>query len=310
MQRHREDLRDPQQQSLSCARTRLALAVLVAAAALTATACGAADEPEPIAAGSITSLPAVSAPAPTTTLREVTTTVDPFAPPDWLGQRLLPVDADGFGEVQPTPSELVERRIQMPDVLPAPSSDAFVATDDPVPPHVVERSTWSSGCPVTLDDLRYLTVTFWGFDGEHHRGELLVNAAAADDLVEVFRALHAARYPIEEMRVVAAPELDLAPTGDGNNTTAFVCRPVRGSSSWSEHAYGLAVDLNPFINPYARGELVLPELASAYLDRTRSAAGMIHDDDAVVTAFAAIGWEWGGEWNSLKDYQHFSANGR
>jgi len=278
--------------------------VALAAGLFAVAACGAAGEPGPAA---------TAAPAPATTAppdETTTTVVDPFAPPAWLGRRLLPVDADGFGEVQPTPAELVERRIQMPDVLPAPSSTAFAATNDPVPAEVAARSTWSSACPVSLDELRYLTVTFWGFDGRHHRGELLVNAGAADPLIEVFRALHAERYPIEEMRVVAAPELDLAPTGDGNNTTAFVCRPVRGSTSWSEHAYGLAVDVNPFLNPYVRGELVLPELASAYLDRNRTAPGMIHDGDPVVAAFAAIGWEWGGAWTTLLDYQHFSANGR
>ena len=110
--------------------------------------------------------------------------------------------------------------------------------------------------------------------------------------------------------MVAAPELDLAPTGDGNNTTAFVCRPVRGATSWSQHAYGLAVDVNPFLNPYVKGGLVLPELASAYTDRTRTDPGVLHAGDPAVRAFAAIGWGWGGDWSSLKDYQHFSANGR
>ena len=198
----------------------------------------------------------------------------------------------------------------MPDVLPPPAGDDFESTVEPVPADVAERSTWSADCPVALEDLRYVTVTYWGFDGDHHRGELLVHASAADAIVEVFRAVDAARYPIEEMRVVAAPELDLPPTGDGNNTTAFVCRPVRGSTSWSEHAYGLAVDVNPFLNPYVKGDLLLPELASAYTDRSRTEPGVLHDGDAVVEAFAAIGWEWGGDWSSLKDFQHFSANGR
>ncbi|MCB1017690.1 MAG: M15 family metallopeptidase [Acidimicrobiales bacterium] len=222
----------------------------------------------------------------------------------------MPVTADGFGEVQATPPELDPRRIQQPDVLPPPAGAAFESTVQAVPDDVAARSTWSPACPITLDQLRYVTVTFWGFDGDHHRGELLVHADAAAPLVEVFRALDAARYPIEEMRVVAAPELDLAPTGDGNNTTAFVCRPVRGATSWSQHAYGLAVDVNPFLNPYVKGGLVLPELASAYTDRTRTDPGVLHADDPAVRAFAAIGWGWGGDWSSLKDYQHFSANGR
>lgn len=279
--------------------------------ALALGACGSAGgeraDPAPAAPAPTTVAPAA---ATTTTLAPTTTTVDPFAPPAWLGTRVLPVGPDGFAEAQPTPPELDPRRLQQPDVLPAPAGDAFASTVEPVPADVVARSTWSDACPVALDELRYVTVTFWGFDGEHHRGELLVNAAAADDLVEVFRALHTARYPIEELRVVRADELDAPPTGDGNNTTAFVCRPVRGSTSWSEHAYGLAVDVNPFLNPYVKDDLVLPELASAYTDRSRTDPGVLHDGDAVVAAFAAIGWGWGGDWSSLKDYQHFSANDR
>ena len=303
-------MRDPQRLPLSRSTPRIG-AVLVGAALLL-TACGSGEGTgeragaDPAATTSTSTEPTTTTSAPSTS----STTVDPFAPPAWLGTRVLPTDADGFGQVQPTPAELDPRAIQMPDVLPAPAGDAFESTVEAVPQDVVARSTWSPECPVALDDLRYVTVTFWGFDGEHHRGELLVNAGAADELVEVFRAVDAARYPIEEMRVVAAPELDLPPTGDGNNTTAFVCRPVRGSTTWSEHAYGLAVDVNPFLNPYAKGELVLPELASAYTDRSRTEPGVLHDGDAVVAAFAAAGWEWGGNWSSLKDFQHFSANGR
>jgi len=279
--------------------------------ALALAACGAAsgNGDEGAAATTTSAAPATTA-ATATAAPATTTTVDPFAPPAWLGTRVLPLRPDGFGEIQPTPTELDPRRIQQPDVLPAPAGDAFESTVEPVPADVVARSTWSDACPVTLDELRYVTVTFWGFDGEHHRGELLVSAAAADDLVEVFRALDAARYPIEEMRVVRADELDLPPTGDGNNTSAFVCRPTRGATSWSQHAYGLAVDVNPFLNPYVKGDLVLPELASAYTDRARTDPGVLHDGDPVVGAFASIGWGWGGDWSSLKDFQHFSANGR
>ena len=100
------------------------------------------------------------------------------------------------------------------------------------------------------------------------------------------------------------------PTGDGNNTGAFVCRPTVGSTTYSQHAYGLAIDIDPFQNPYTNGELVLPELASSYLDRDHVRPGMITPDGVVVRAFASIGWTWGGTWRSLKDYQHFSRNGR
>ncbi|HEX8133023.1 MAG TPA: M15 family metallopeptidase, partial [Actinomycetes bacterium] len=121
--------------------------------------------------------------------------------------------------------------------------------------------------------------------------------------------LYQAGFPIEQMRLVTTADLSAHPTGDGNNTAAFVCRAARQQRRWSAHAYGLAVDVDPFQNPYRRGDLVLPELASAYLDRGRVRPGMIRPGDVVTRAFAAIGWTWGGNWRSPTDLMHFSATG-
>jgi hypothetical protein len=170
-------------------------------------------------------------------------------------------------------------------------------------------TTWGPGCPVRLADLRYLTLSFRGFDGQPHTGELVVNERAADQVVAVFARLYRARFPIEEMRLVTTADLHAHPTGDGNNTASFVCRAARNQTRWSAHAYGLAVDVNPFQNPYRRGDLVLPELGSAYLDRDRIRPGMIRAGDVVTTAFADIGWTWGGTWRSPTDLMHFSATG-
>jgi hypothetical protein len=170
--------------------------------------------------------------------------------------------------------------------------------------------TWSPACPVGLPRLRYLTVTFRGFDGRPHTGELVVAATEAHDVVSVFRALYRADFPIEEMRLPTTADLEAPPTGDGNNTAGLVCRAARGATSWSAHAYGLAIDVNPFDNPYQNGDVVLPELASAYLERSWHRPGMVQPGSVAVRAFARIGWSWGGAWQSLKDYQHFSATGR
>lgn len=230
--------------------------------------------------------------------------------PAWLGTRPLPLRPDGYGAIQPTPPELQDRRLVTEDLLPPPSGDDFTADVQAVPPAVAARSTWAPACPVALDDLRYVTVAFWGFDGRPHTGELLVDAGAAEGVVEVFRRLHRARFPIEEMRITRTDELDRHPTGDGNNTGAFVCRPSRGATSWSEHAYGRALDINPFHNPYVKGDVVLPELASAYTERSHVRPGMITAGDVVTGAFADLGWAWGGTWRSSRDYMHFSASGR
>lgn len=138
---------------------------------------------------------------------------------------------------------------------------------------------------------------------------MVVRADVAQAVVEVFNQLFDARYPIEEMRVVALPELTLAPTGDGNNTTGFVRRRARGQARFSAHARGLAIDVNPFHNPFHRAGLVLPELASAYRDRNIMRPGMITEGDIVVRAFSSIGWAWGGRWTTPLDPMHFSATG-
>lgn len=232
-------------------------------------------------------------------------------PPSWLGTRPLPLTPDGFGEIRPTPRELRDRRFTLPDTLPALPGNGFASrVTTPAPADVIARSTWAPGCPVRARHLSWVRLTFWGFDDTRHTGELLVNRSVADDLVRVFNALYDARFPLEEMRITTKAEQTAPPTGDGNDTGSFNCRPVRGATSYSEHAYGLAVDVNPFQNPYLKGDLVLPELASAYRDRDRRRPGMILPGGPVVRAFARIGWGWGGDWTSLKDLQHFSANGR
>lgn len=231
-------------------------------------------------------------------------------PPSWLGTRVLPRTPEGFGVQKPTPKELRTRRFTLPDTLdPLPGSRFASRINAPAPPSVIARSTWVQGCPVAADDLAWVRLTFWGFDNRRHTGELLVNVDAAEDLVTVFRALYDARFPIEEMRITTKAEQTAAPTGDGNNTGSFDCRPVRGETVFSQHAYGRAVDVNPFQNPYVKGDLLLPELAGSYTDRSEVRPGMIRPSGPVVRAFDSIGWTWGGTWRSLKDLHHFSANG-
>ena len=293
-------------------RFRGVLAVVAAAGLVTASCAGSgAANPAPSTSTVPSTTTPTSATEPTsTTVPSTTTTAPPVTTPrpDWLGTRVLPIGPNGYGEIRPTPPELVDRRFATIDVLPPPATDEYDPTIEPVPPDVAARSTWSDACPVALDDLRYLTVPFWGFDEELHTGELLVNADAVDAVVAGFRTLFDRRFPIEAMQIATNADLDAPPTGDGNTTGAFVCRPTRGATSWSEHAYGRAVDINPFQNPYVKGDIVLPELASAYADRSVHRAGMLTADD--LAGFLDHGWGWGGQWTSLQDNMHVSANGR
>jgi D-alanyl-D-alanine carboxypeptidase len=170
--------------------------------------------------------------------------------------------------------------------------------------------SWRPGCPVPLDALRLVTLDHWGYDGAEHRGELAVHADHAGGLVDVFRVLFDARFPIERMQLVDVyGGDDFASTAD-NNTAAFNCRSVVGRpGAWSEHAYARAIDVNPLVNPYLGDPRVNDPRLAPYLDRSTSAPGMIRPGDVVVTAFAAAGWKWGGTWPT-PDYQHFSATGR
>jgi len=225
-----------------------------------------------------------------------------------IGARALPLDDDGFGVRRPTPPQLRVRRMPTIEKLPPPTTDRYVASVGRITPWVRGRmgTSWARGCPVGLRQLRYVRVTFVGFDDRPHTGELIVRRGHARGIVQVFRTLYRARFPIEQMTLPTSAKRDLTPSGDGNGTGAMVCRPTTGQTFWSAHALGLAIDVNPFQNPYVKGDLVLPELAGAYTKRSWHRPGMILPGGVVVRAFASIGWEWGGAWHTLKDYQHFS----
>jgi hypothetical protein len=286
-------------------RARLLLTAVVAGALLAACA---GEPPAPPGGGA----PATSRGAAPPTRPPASAAPTSGPSPAWrVGARPLPLRPDGFGQVLPTPAALRNRRLPTVDRLPPPEGERFRSAVRPIGPAVRARmgATWSPACPVWLADLRYLTVSFRGFDGRAHTGELVVHRRVADQVVSVFARLYRAGFPIEEMRLVTTADLEAHPTGDGNNTAAYVCRAARQQTRWSAHAYGLAVDVDPFQNPYRRGDLVLPELASAYLDRDRVRPGMIRAGDVVTRAFAAIGWTWGGAWRSPTDRMHFSATG-
>nr|WP_235660336.1 MULTISPECIES: M15 family metallopeptidase [Mycolicibacterium] len=168
-------------------------------------------------------------------------------------------------------------------------------------------ATWRPGCPAGPEELRLVELDHWGFDGQTHRGRLVVHRDVAEAVVDVFARLLEMRYPIEKMRTVENyPGADDELSMRDNNTSAFNCRGIPGSDSWSLHAYGRAIDVNPKLNPYVpRSGVHEPANAGPWVDRSRSEPGMLHDGDAAVLAFTDRGWRWGGHWRSPLDYQHF-----
>jgi hypothetical protein len=192
---------------------------------------------------------------------------------------------------------------------------AYQASAQRISPQLQARMgpSYRPGCPVPLADLRYLRMSYVGFDGGAHTGEMVVRKDVTDDVMRVFRDLYAARWPIDRMRLVDEYGGDDDRSMAANNTSGFNCRRVAGRANWSEHAYGAAIDVNPVQNPYLTEGAVHPP-AGRFLRIDRSAGarvplGAIRADDVVVRAFARIGWTWGGVWAGPKDYQHFSAAG-
>jgi D-alanyl-D-alanine carboxypeptidase len=186
----------------------------------------------------------------------------------------------------------------------------------PVKAQLKAGGFWHKGCPVALSGLRLLTVSHRGWDGRTHHGQLIVNAGAAAPLRRVFHRLYRLRFPIRHMRVADFYGPKRSRPADGDVTASFECRQAAsspctgggGTGTWSQHAYGLAVDVNPGENPYVGcGQSRDPTL-KRYRDRSRHLKGMVTRRS--IAAFGAIGWGWGGSWaGDTKDYMHFSSTG-
>jgi hypothetical protein len=175
----------------------------------------------------------------------------------------------------------------------------------------ITGSSWHPGCPVGLDHLRLLELTYWGFDDRAHHGRLIVNRRFDERIVAAMKRLYRLRFPIRRMVLVDRYDADDHRSMAADNTSAFNCRLVAGTDRWSRHAYGLAIDLNPVENPYVSGSHVSPPAGEPFADRSRKAPGMVHAGDRVVHAFARkADWEWLGDGSRpYRDYQHFSSDG-
>jgi hypothetical protein len=173
---------------------------------------------------------------------------------------------------------------------------------------------WHRGCPVGRFELRVLTTRYYGFDHRTHVGQIVVNGAVAAPLVKVFRKLYAMRFPIRTMSFAAMYGPHSHPNGDV--TASFECRQAAASpctggrtGTWSMHAYGEAVDLDPRENPYVGCGMTRDKTAVSYMKRSDVRPGMV-TRSIYRRTFAQVGWGWGGLWSgSTKDYMHFSVNG-
>ena len=182
-----------------------------------------------------------------------------------------------------------------------------------IPDAVFERMQGKSfpvGCKVSRNDLRYLRIKHYDLQGRVHEGEMICNKRIANDLIDIFKELYRQKYPIERMRLIDDYDADDEKSMQANNTSCFCYRRVEGYNKLSNHSMGMAVDINPLYNPlykrYSNGkELVQPSNAKRYCDRKASFNYKIVKGDLLYRLFVNHGFEWGGDWHSKKDYQHF-----
>jgi hypothetical protein len=211
-------------------------------------------------------------------------------------------------------------RFVVASVAAALSVQAFHASSQPLPAPVrrmvVASHHWYPKCPVPLSGLRVLTVTYWGWDGRPHTGQIVTNANAVAPLTTVFRKLYALHFPIHHMQLGDEYGPPSSVPRDGDVTYSMSCRQAvpspcsggTGTGSWSMHAYGDAIDINPVENPYVGCGQTRDKTAVSFMKRTPLRRGMV--TPAVYAAFRSVGWGWGGSWyGSTKDYMHFSSTG-
>ena len=180
---------------------------------------------------------------------------------------------------------------------------------------MIKGNSWREGCPVGLKDLRYINVTYLDFKGLSQEGELIVHKDVAEDITQIFESLYYFKYPIKKMKLVSDYKGSDFQSIEADNTSAFNCRPVTGNKKkWSNHAYGKAIDINPIENPYIskKGTCSHPKsnpyLPSKRVHKNIKSPGdraMLLKNDKATRLFKDYGWKWGGDWRTVKDYQHF-----
>lgn len=176
--------------------------------------------------------------------------------------------------------------------------------------HIMYGKSYKAGCGVARSALRYVTVMHYDGEGRVRRGELVCHKDIAADLVDIFRKLYEAKYPIGQVRLIDHYEADDERSMTANNTSCFNYRPVAGTRTLSKHSQGRAIDINPLYNPHVKrrrdGTLVVsPKAGRLYADRTKPFAYKLDRSDLCYRLFIAHGFRWGGAWRSSKDYQHF-----
>lgn len=179
---------------------------------------------------------------------------------------------------------------------------------------MIAGNSWQEGCPVHTDELRYLRMTYIDFNGEDQVGELIVHKEIAEEMIQILGEMYAVGYPIRQMRLISDFDGNDWQSIEADNTSAFNCRKATGSKKWSNHAYGKAIDMNPIENPYISRKGYISHKASqkyrqrVHEDNSPEDRAVLLKDDPVTKILKSYGYHWGGDWKTVKDYQHFDKN--
>ncbi len=196
--------------------------------------------------------------------------------------------------------------------LMATSNSAITTIIPAIKEQMIKGNSWHKGCPVGLQDLRYLRIKYLNFEGKTRMGEMIVHKNVADEVVDIFHELYTIGYPIHKMKLVSDYKGNDWQSIEADNTSAFNCRNATGSKKWSRHSYGKAIDLNSIENPYiSRSGRIAHKASLQYRKRvhkkdTVADKAVLLKNDKATKIFKKYGWKWGGDWHGVKDYQHFS----
>ena len=210
-------------------------------------------------------------------------------------------------EIPDEPSEAYSD-VEIPNAEDTLWCNGYLFVSQPIPDTVKARMQGKSmkdKARISYDQLRYLTVYHYDFEGQIKNGELVCNKAISRDLLCIFKDLFSNAYPIFSIRLVDDFDADDEASMQANNTSCFNYRTIAGTRILSRHAFGMAVDINPMQNPCIRGTRIQPKTATDYVDRNKDFPHKIDKNDYCKEVFTSFGFKWGGDWRRMKDYQHF-----
>lgn len=182
-----------------------------------------------------------------------------------------------------------------------------VFSSSSIPNDIKEKmlgSSMPSSEPVSFDELSYIELSYYDFNGNVNTGEMVVNKAISDEVVDIFKELYDKKYPIEKIRLIDEYNAIDAESMADNNSSSFCYRTIANTNKISNHGLGIAIDINPLQNPHVVNGVANPIEGQEYANRSNYKPGMIVEGDDLYNAFVSRGWTWGGHWKN-PDYQHF-----